>query len=167
MYRRTILLLAIGTLLTAPGVTEEPAIPPVPTEIAPDSGPRAVVERYGPPDFAVRNVLVYRRGFAELEADITFFFVEERVREVSFSFPAGGRGAEQLRSDADRVLKRLRVLYGPPANGVRSSGVARNFVWADRRGEMLHTVVYAADREEHTLRVTRRESTDVVASSRP
>mgnify|MGYP006290215209 FL=1 len=153
MYRPVILLLALGSVIVPHAASAPPAIEPVPDRL--ELVPGGVVERYGRPDFAVSNLLVYRRSFAELPAAVAFFASSGRISEVSFSFATEGRDAARLREDADRVLKRLRVLYGRPSSVVREPGGFKSHLWRDARGEMLHTVVYAADREEHSLRLAR------------
>ncbi|MFW5744939.1 MAG: hypothetical protein ACOCWX_06975 [Spirochaetota bacterium] len=154
MYRPVMLLLALGSLIIPHAASEPPAIAPVPDRL--ELAPAGVVERYGRPDFAVSDLLVYRRSFAELPAAVAFFASDGLISEVSFAFAAEDRDASRLRKDADRVLKRLRVLYGRPSSVVREPGGFKSHLWRDARGEMLHTVVYAADREEHSLRLARR-----------
>ncbi|MFW5741894.1 MAG: hypothetical protein ACOCW3_01025 [Spirochaetota bacterium] len=156
MYRPVCILLAIGAFAGLLAADEPTALEPVPDDV--DLDPYAVVERHGRPDFAVRNLLVYHRSFAELPADVTFFFTDGLIREVSFAFPVENRDAARLRSDADRVAKRLRVLYGAPSATVRLSGAHRSISWRDDRGELLHTVVLTPGREEHTLHLARGDS---------
>ena len=154
MRRNMNLVLTLGAFAAATAYGQPPSIAPVPDPIELD--PLRVVERYGQPDFAVSNLLVFRRSFAGLPADVTFFVSDGSVSELSFAFPVEDRDAEALRRDADRVLKRLRTLYGSPSGTVRTAGEFKSHVWRAELGEMLHTVVYTPDREEHTLLVARR-----------
>jgi hypothetical protein len=154
-----VLLLGLCTVFPLAAADSPAAVPAdaAPATIAPlplhgDLSLDEVLEVYGTPDFAVAGVLAYHGSFAGLSADVTLVFRDDGLVEMGFSFQAQGRSAEELRHDADRVLKRLRVLHGPPQTVQRAVGEYKVHAWATPQGALLHTVVYTAGREEHVIR---------------
>lgn len=130
-------------------------VPPVPDELNLDAA--AVMERYGPPSFAVSNLLVYAGRYAGIAVDVSFYFVDGMLSEIAFGFPVDGLGPGQLRRHADRVLKRLRVEYGAPATRSSVDGEFKAHVWRSEAGELVHRVVYRGG-ARHELRATRSRS---------
>ncbi len=148
-----ILIILIGgaALSILPAATG-PAVTELPGSLDADSG--SIVGRYGQPAYSTRNMLVYDGTFAEMAARVTFFFAEDNLSAVTFAFPTDGLTPRDLRRDADRVLKRIRVLHGPPRSSTRSDQF-KSHVWNTASGTMVHTVVYSPGRERHTVQVTR------------
>ena len=115
----------------------------------------SIVEIYGAPHFAVASLVTYRASFAELPVDVTFFLFDGVVDELMFAFPVVGKSEEELRRNADRVLKRLRVLYGPPLSIARAEGEYRIHLWGSDLGEIVHRAITGDDRLTHEIRARR------------
>lgn len=109
----------------------------------------AIVGRGETPLFAVANLAVHEGYFASLPAHISFSLLDGRARTVVISFDARERNPDDLRLDADRVLKRLRVLYGPPASVTRAPGQYKTHLWSVGGRSLLHTVVFTQGLERH------------------
>jgi hypothetical protein len=148
-----ILILLIGgaALSILPAATG-PAVTDLPGSLDVDAG--SILRRYGQPAYSTRHILVYDGTFAEMAARVTFFFAEDRLSAVTFAFPTDGLTPSDLRRDADRVLKRMRVLHGRPVSSTRSEEF-KTHSWTAPAGTMVHTVVYSPGRERHIVQVTR------------
>ncbi len=139
---------AAVALLLIPGVPGLQAIEPIDGD--PACAARELIAREATPLFAVSNLAIYEVSFASLAARLSVAFEEDRVRGFVISFDARER-TQELRRDADRVLKRLRVLYGPPASVSRASGQFKTHVWADGPRILVHTVVFSPGLERHFI----------------
>jgi hypothetical protein len=143
------MLLFLVLIAPISGQIEPDGIPPVPEGFALSAVD--AIDRYGPPDLSLGSLLAYRTVFASLQADVSLLVLGDAVDEILFSFDAG---SATLRSDADRVLKRLRVLYGPPTTYLRSPD-QKTHRWERLEGELVHTVVFTPGREQHFIRTAR------------
>jgi hypothetical protein len=146
---------ATSEYLMGPG-TNRSTIPPVPDRL--DLTPSEVADLYGPPLTSFRNLMVYESGYADVEADVTFFFLDGTLAQISLAFPAEGVSRADVRRHADRVLKRLWVDYGPPSSVSRVAGIHKTHRWLNGSGELRHVVVYSEGSARHLLRVERTRS---------
>lgn len=141
-----------GAVLSVLPAAAGPAVTELPGSLDVDA--RSIVGRYGQPAYATGSLLIYDGSFAETAAGVTFFFNDDSLSAVTFAFPADGLTPRVLRRDADRVLKRMRILHGRPQSSTRSDQF-KTHVWSVPAGTMVHTVVYSPGRERHTVQVTR------------
>lgn len=110
----------------------------------------AIVARMGMPTSAVGGLLLYRTVFADTPASLSYFVPDGRRAVVTLDFSSRD---SDLRRDADRVLKRLRVLLGAPANTTGVRGRYRTTVWRAARGSVEHTVVFGPDESRNTIHI--------------
>ena len=103
------------------------------------------------PLFAVVNLAIHGGSFASLPAHVSFVLDDGRVRAVVISFDAREGDRNGLRRDADRVLKRLRVRYGPPASVTGAPDEYKTHIWSVGRRSLAHTVVFTAGLERHFI----------------
>lgn len=108
---------------------------------------------HGLPDLAFDELLLYERAFAELPTRIAFHLTDGQLFAVTFTFTSAGLGPAELRRDADRVLKRLGVLYGPPVSVTGAQGAYKSHIWSSAVGTLEHTVVYITGVERHLIEV--------------
>jgi hypothetical protein len=133
------------------------ALPPISAAEHPTSRD-AIVRRYGLPDVAVSDLLAYRGSFSGLSATICFFVPDDRLSELTVTFPASDLSPKALRRHADRVLKHLRTLYGVPASISRVEDTYKTHLWRSATGELIHTVVYASETRLHVIRAIPRNA---------
>lgn len=122
---------------------------PVPSDVLADA--LEVSRRGESPLFAVGNLALHEVSYASLPALLSFSLEGERTRAIVVSFDAREGDPDGLRRDADRVLKRLRVRYGPPASVTRTAGEFKTHVWREGPRILVHTVVFTPGLERHYI----------------
>ena len=153
IVRRTAAIL-LAFVLAAPAVSiaqQPPQLLPFPPGTRLDAP--EIRNLHGLPDLAFGELLLYERTFAELPARVAFHLTDGWVFAVTFTFASAGLGPAALRRDADRVIKRLGVLYGPPVSMAGTQGVYKSHLWTTAVGTLEHTVVYITGVERHLIEV--------------
>ena len=143
-------ILLVMVMISPALVAQQRSIPISPVPEIDEPTVESWIDSYGPPDLALGSLLAYRSEYAGLAADISLSIFADTIDEIIFAFPLL---PASLRTDADRVLKRLLVDYGPAVE-VLSGADFSTHRWRDRRGELVHTVVYTPGREQHVIRTT-------------